>query len=29
MIMKKFLDFVGMILGFLVAGLCLLLWLFA
>lgn len=29
MIMKKFFDFVGMIVGFLIAGLCLFLWIFA
>jgi hypothetical protein len=29
MIMKKFFDVVGMIVGFLIAGLCLFLWLFA
>jgi hypothetical protein len=27
--MKKFFDVVGMIVGFLIAGLCLFLWLFA
>jgi hypothetical protein len=29
MIMKKIFDVVGMIVGFLIAGLCLFLWIFA